>query len=221
MARSHGKILIEIWHDPDWRALSPLDQWTYFMLLSQPKLNLVGCIDYRPARWATLSDEATPAEVTASLDRLEQARYVCIDHETEELLVRSMTRHDGLRTQNPKLMKGLWGQWLGIASANLRKVAVDNMPDTLFEGEVPVEAQRFRRSARMDWPIDAQSDAQSDLLPPSTNHRPTTTVAQSVPRPDLPVDNPKVQGLAARALARAHQPPTLTVVDDPATGATA
>ena len=216
MARSHGKILVEIWHDPDWRALNRCDQWTYFMLLSQPKLNLVGCIDYRPARWATLSDDATAADLAASLDRLEQAGYVCIDHETEELLVRSLTRHDGLRTQNPKLMKGLWGQWLGIASANLRKIAVDNMPDALFEGSVPVEAERFRRSARMDWPIDAQSDARSNLLPPSTILLPPTTDAQS----DRPVDNPQAMTLASRAMRHVDEfPRHLLTLVNPATEA--
>ena len=141
---------------------------------------------------------------------------MCIDHETEELLVRSLTRHDGLRTQNPKLMKGLWGQWLGIASANLRKIAVDNMPDALFEGSVPVEAERFRRSARMDWPIDAQSDARSNLLPPSTILLPPTTDAQS----DRPVDNPQAMTLASRAMRHVDEfPRHLLTLVNPATEA--
>lgn len=155
MARSHGKILVGVWIDPDFVDLTPMEQWAYFMLLSQPKLNLVGCID----------------------------------RETGELLVRSMTKHDGLRTNNPKLMKGLWGAWTGIASPMLRAIAVDNMPDALFEADgVPEAAKRLRRSRRMDCAIPnaidgqpiGQSNGQSFRPPPSTIHHPTSADAHSV-----------------------------------------
>lgn len=188
MARSHGKILVGVWIDPDFTDLTPLEQWAYFMLLSQPKLNLVGCIDYQPARWAHHAANTSAEDIEAVLGGLEVAGFVCIDRDTEELLVRSMTKHDGLRTNNPKLMKGLWGAWTGIASPMLRAIAVDNMPDALFDFTgVPEAAVRLRRSARMDCAIpkaigtesNGQSDAQSFRLPPSTTRHPTPANAQS------------------------------------------
>lgn len=155
MARSHGKILVDIWLDPDFIRLQPLEQWAYFMLLSQPKMNLVGCIDYEPHRWAQHAGGLTEEAVAEAMIGLECAGFVCIDLTTRELLVRSMTRHDGLRTNNPKILKGLWGQWKGIASRMLRKIALDNMPDALFEtDDCPAVAQKERRSPRTDWAID-------------------------------------------------------------------
>lgn len=184
MARSHGKILVDIWIDPAFIELRQIEQWAYFMLLSQPKMNLVGCIDYEPARWAQHATDLTPEAVADALVGLECAGFVCIDLDTRELLVRSMTRHDGLRTNNPKILKGLWGQWKGIASRMLRKIAVDNMPAALFETEdCPPAALQERRSARTDWAIgramDQQSADQSFRPPPSTIHRPPSADAQS------------------------------------------
>lgn len=181
MARSHGKILVTIWIDEDFTSLLPMEQWAFKMLLSQPKLNLVGCIDYQPGRWAQLARGLTPEDVVNALDGLEVAGFVCIDRVTNELLVRSITKHDGLRTNNPKLMKGLWGQWTGIASRMLRKIAVDNMPDALFDGPlVPESATQMRRSTRMERPIvnpiePANSDANE---PPSSFLHPTSAFHQ-------------------------------------------
>lgn len=193
MARSHGKILVDIWIDPDFIRLEALEQWAYFMLLSQPKLNLVGCIDYEPHRWATKAKGLTQEAVTEALVGLECAGFVCVDLDTREVLIRSMTRHDGLRTNNPKLLKGLWGHWKSIASPMLRKVAVDNMPERLLDSEeCPPAAREIRRSARTDWaigptierPTDDQSDARSFRLPPSAYHRPPSADAQSLERTD-------------------------------------
>lgn len=185
MARSHGKVLVDIWIDEDWLDRTPLEQWLYLLLLSQPKMNLVGCIDYEPHRWAKLAAHTTTEDVETAVDGLEGAGFVCIDRDTRELLVRSMTRHDGLRTNNPKILKGLWGQWRQIASRMLRKMAVDNMPDALFEDEeqVPPAALEMRRSERMDWRSNTQPIAQSAdrsfRLPPSTTRHPTSADAQS------------------------------------------
>lgn len=194
MARSHGKILVDIWIDPDFLALDPMAQWSYMMLLSQPKLSLVGSIDYEPHRWSQLANGLTQRRLEGALSRLEYAGFVCIDHTTREVLVRSMTRHDGLRTNNPKLLKGLWGQWKGIASAGLRKVAVDNMPDALFDtDDTPPAAEHLRRSERIDWAIatapNAQSAHQSFRPPPSAVRRPPSADAQSLRQSASPVDN--------------------------------
>lgn len=198
MARSHGKILVDIWIDPDWIALDATAQWAYMMLLSQPQLTLVGSIDYKPHRWAQLAHGLTESDVEEAMARLEAARFVCIDRISRELLVRSMTRHDGLRTNNSKLLKGLWGQWKGIASAGLRKVAVDNMPDVHFgTDDTPAAAEHLRRSDRTDWPIPIgqsanQPNARTALLPPSTIRQPPSADAQSVAQADPPVDNGKL-----------------------------
>ena len=177
MARSHGKLLVTIWIDDDFTDRTPLEQWAYAMLISQAKLNLVGVIDYQPGRWAQLAAGLTTDAVIDALEGLEVAGFVCIDRDTNELLVRSTTKHDGLRTNNPKLMKGLWGQWTGIASRVLRQIAVDNMPESLFDASfVPESAQRMRRSARMERPIVNATERANE--PPSAFHHPTSDTRQ-------------------------------------------
>lgn len=213
MARSHGKILVDVWLDPDFIAMDVAAQWAYFMLLSQPKLTLVGSIDYRPNHWAEFSPALTTAAVDDAVTALEAHRFVCVDRGTEELLVRSMTRHDGLRAGNSKLLKGLWSAWKGIASVGLRKVAVDNMPDSLFgTPETPKAAEEMRRSERMDWAIEQAMDR--PIAPPSTIHHPPSAVGRSDRQSSGPVDKPVMlsgSGLVHRFTA--DQLPRLRVVD--------
>ena len=50
MARSEARVLVSIWSDPDWLALTSTAQRAYLLLLSQPKLSLAGCLDWMPQR---------------------------------------------------------------------------------------------------------------------------------------------------------------------------
>lgn len=214
MARSHGKILCRIWQDPDWRLLGARDQWAFMLLLSQPKLSLVGCIDLMPTRWAAMADGLTVEVLEVSLEALEAARFVATDRDTDELLVRSFTRNDGIPVSNPKLRKGLWGAWEAVCSAHLRQVAVDNMPAELWTFDHPLSAARMRRSGRMeqvtDSPIEHPSNS-TTLLPPATYHRPPSAITRPVPEsvadltaPPMPriPDDLATQGLARVAALR-------------------
>jgi hypothetical protein len=190
MARSHGKILVDVWLG-DFTCLNVREQWTYFMLLSQPKLTLVGSLDYRPNHWSQHANDIDTGDVDDSVRLLEATGYVVVDRTTEELLIRSMTKHDGLRTGNPKLLQGLWTAWKGIASRSLREVAVVNMPASLFGHEcTPEAAEEIRRSAQTDraigWSIGSPSDR--PIVPPSYNRLPTSTAGQCDSESSLPVD---------------------------------
>jgi hypothetical protein len=187
MARSHGKLKVAIWQNPDFLGLPERCQRLFMVLLSQPKLSLVGCIDYMPRRWARLAPDSTTDAVEAAAALLEDAGFVCVDHDTEELLIRTFTRHDGISSANSKMVKGLWGAWSAVDSARLRKVAVDNMPDALFADGVPDEAERFRRSEPMEWVTDrailrpdGPASDSTNLHPPSSNLHPPSTVGCSV-----------------------------------------
>jgi len=210
MARTHGKILCSIWRDDDYRALRYLEQWTFEMLVSQSRINLAGCIDLFPDRWSLLASDITESDIQRGLKGLEAAGFVCVDADTRELLVRSFTKNDGIPIANPKLRKGLWGAWEAIASARLRKIAVDNMPPELFDHDHPPEADRFRRSAQIDCPPDSPIEQANDSsldLPPTTTHLPTPTDARSVAQPDFdPPDPPLIpdenRDLAQDAIAQ-------------------
>lgn len=96
MARDHARIQTAIWRDPDFRALPMEAQWSYLAVISQEALTYVGVLDFRPKRLAALADGLSRRRVEAALVRLTEARFIVIDHDTEELLARSYVRHDGV-----------------------------------------------------------------------------------------------------------------------------
>lgn len=157
MARSFGKVFASIWGDDDFRSLSPDAQRLYVLLCSQSRLTLAGSLDLMPSRWAALANGTTVSDIEAALAELEGARFIVIDRATEELVVRTLVRHDlepGRLNRN--LIKGLWTAWSGILSETLRKVVVDNVPEIVWEksGDLtPTDAQQMRTSPRLELPV--------------------------------------------------------------------
>lgn len=96
MARDHARIKTAIWRDRDWRGLTVDAQWLYEAIVSQEELSRCGLIDWRPGRIAALAAANTAARVTKAARTLETKRFVVIDRKTEELLVRTHVRHDGV-----------------------------------------------------------------------------------------------------------------------------
>ncbi len=106
MARSYAAIHLRIWADPEWRALDGDAQLLYLLLLSQPSLNLAGVLPLQTRRWAAcVADWDAPA-VDMALSRLAEARFVVIDLNTEEVLIRSFIRNDG-NYKIPNALKSL------------------------------------------------------------------------------------------------------------------
>lgn len=122
MARSYAKLLLSVWRDPEFRALPAAAQRMYFTLLSQPKLSHAGCIPHQPVLWAKLAPDTTNRDVTGALDWLAEARFVLVDPDTEEVLIRTFIRHDG-GAKNPNMRKAIESAVAAIESEALRAVA--------------------------------------------------------------------------------------------------
>lgn len=99
MARSEARLSVEIWTDPDFLALSPSAQRQYMFLISQADLAHTGVIALRERRWARCAAGLTVADVERDLKELEGARFLVIDWDTEELLIRSFMRRDKVYRQ--------------------------------------------------------------------------------------------------------------------------
>lgn len=171
MARTHGRILSTIWDDPDFLDLSGAAQRMYFLLISQKKLTLAGSLDFKPARWR-LSRDVTRADVEDALDDLEAHRFVVVDRETDELVIRTFVRHDSGYGRNSNLLKGVWSAWASIESPVLRKVVVDNLPDELWEQEkapAPGAAQQMRWSPPPEPPVP--TNGSNDRSDERSNHQ--------------------------------------------------
>jgi len=104
MARSEARLLVSIWDDPDFLALSPMSQRMYMFLISQPDLAHDGVIALRERRWSKKAAGLSVERVTDTLDELSTARFVVVDADTEELLIRSFIRGDKVYRQPNVLM---------------------------------------------------------------------------------------------------------------------
>lgn len=101
MAGSYAKIFNEIWADQDFRSLTRGQQWLFFALISQPELNFAGVVTTTDRRLTGCAAGFTVAELRGDLTALQTRRYIVVDEEHDEILIRSYVRHDGAwRTPN-------------------------------------------------------------------------------------------------------------------------
>jgi hypothetical protein len=126
MARDHAAIRLNIWGDDDWRELSIAAQHLYLHLLSTPTLSYAGVADWRAARIAGVSKDATARSVTAAADELVDALFVVYDDDTEEILIRSFLKYDGL-LHKPNVAKAMVTAYGKTVSPILRGVTVHEL----------------------------------------------------------------------------------------------
>jgi hypothetical protein len=96
MARDHGRILVSIWKDRDFKALTVPEQHMYILLATQPDLSYCGVMDWWPNRLAQLAADLDEPAVYAAVGALQAKDYVLLDPDTSEVLVRSYVRYDGV-----------------------------------------------------------------------------------------------------------------------------
>lgn len=184
MARSHAKIFVQVWGDPDYQSLGHAGQWLYVHILAHPRLSLVGTIDLWPSRWARLACDVDEAFVADAMGDLWRSGFVVVDTDTEELLVRSFARHDLAPGRvNRNLAGGFWRSWGGVLSPILRSIAVHEIPDPLWDrlaDYAPPVAVQTRTSPRLEPQQPPRLEPPSDL-----RSRPTPT---PTPTPTPPAD---------------------------------
>lgn len=126
MGRSHARLLSSIWTDRDFLALAPMAQRLYMLLVSQPDVNQAGVMPFRTRRWATLGRGDSIESIEEALAELEQRRYVVVDRDTEELLVRTFIRNDGVWRQ-PNVFRASMRAVRGTLSRTLRRTLRDEV----------------------------------------------------------------------------------------------
>lgn len=126
MARDHARIWRDIWGDDDWRDLTSSAQWLYLHLTSTRGLSLCGIADWRPSRIAAHTADLTAADVEQFATELEDGHFAIIDRDTDEALIRSWVKHDGLM-KSPNMAKALAKAHDAAGSKVLRAVAVHQL----------------------------------------------------------------------------------------------
>jgi hypothetical protein len=132
MARVYGKLLCAAWGDTDFISLSAQAQRMYMLVVSQPTVSTCGVLDYVPARWARYAPGMTAEDVETLIDELEARRYVHVDRDYSELLIRSFVKNDGVCAKWP-MLKSMWSAFDAIASPMLRELLVDALPDEAWD----------------------------------------------------------------------------------------
>jgi hypothetical protein len=138
MPRSHARISLSIWSDGDWTDLPMAAQWLYAALISQPGINQAGVLDVTARRWALLAADCSGRLIGEALDVLAARRYVVIDSDTEELLVRTFIRNDEVWRQ-PNTLKNACTAARSVQSPKIRGVLRDEL---LKLNQVKIEGYR-------------------------------------------------------------------------------
>ncbi|MEV7975368.1 hypothetical protein [Streptomyces sp. NPDC086519] len=216
MARGHGRILTSIWEDPDFLALDEKEQRLYLFLISQPNLNHAGLLDLTLRRWSRKARGLTSAELEKLLQRLEEARFIVMDDDTEELLIRSFVRNDGV-WRMPKVMGSMVSGALEISSRRLRtallaemdRIPLDELSDepTKYKGQdgpsnreqVRAHIETLRKAFGTPEPDPSRGGSRTPSAPPSET--------PSDPLPEGGNEGPAIPSTRGRGRApHAHSP---------------
>lgn len=122
MARSEARLVVSIWEDPDFLALSPTAQRMFMFLISQPDLAHDGVIPLRERRWSKKAAGLSVGQIQDDLLDLAAAHFIIVDEDTEELLIRSFIRRDKVYRQ-PNVLRAA-GDHLATVSSPIIRSAV-------------------------------------------------------------------------------------------------
>lgn len=199
MARTHGRIMAAIWSDPDFIDMRATAQRMFMFLLSQPDLSHAGLLPMRVNRWAKKAGDLDSRAVRTELDYLAERDYVVVDEDTEEVLIRTMVRNDGVYKQ-PKVMIRMREDARQIESPMLRAAFRQELD------RLPLE----ELSDRPGGPNADQPSTRSQVAAVVDTLRADFADAEGYPSPGVS-DTPHVRAHAF------HQPPT-PIPHPPTTG---
>lgn len=119
MARSEARLQFGMWR-AGLDGLGPYAKLLYAVLLTEPTLNHCGVGAMRLSRWAK-DCSLTIADTEKALAELADGEFVVVDENTEELLVRTLIRNDGVASQ-PYVLKGALREAVLTTSPRIRHV---------------------------------------------------------------------------------------------------
>lgn len=214
MARDHTRIHTDIWGDDDWLDLSPQAQHLYFVLTTWPP-SLCGSGDWQPRKVAARARGWTVPDVLDAAEELVAGDFTLIDIDTEEYLLRSWIKHDGLyRVQN--MAVSVANARAALASRTLRGVVVHEVlklrksePNLDSWNRDPVQKMLDQKAVdpdEVDWssPWDSPSvsgwsrgNASPKVAPetsPSDSSRATALLPTPTPSSHSTKDGPRTRG---------------------------
>lgn len=181
MARTHARVLTEIWDDEDFLLCSGNAQRLYLMLLSQPELGHSGLLAITLRRWSGLAADTPTEMLDHGIRELSAARFILVDFQTEELLIRSMVRNDGVWKQ-PKVLAVALTEASRMRSRRLREAFVQEL-DRIDVASLPAKTRGDVEALLQDLP-KTLAKARADL------HRQAPPDPPEDPSPHPPANPP-------------------------------
>lgn len=126
MARSYGQIMSAIWNDPEFRSLTGAAQRAYLLLVTQADISSAGTLSLTLKRWSNYATDTPCDALSDALSELAGKRFLVMDEDTEELLIRSFVRWDGGHT-NTKRRAAITAAANATASPKIRAVLADEL----------------------------------------------------------------------------------------------
>lgn len=224
MARGHGRILASIWDDGDFLALDEREQRMYLFLISQPNLNHAGLLDLTLRRWSRKARGLNSAEVEKLLQALEAARFIVVDDDTEELLIRSFIRNDGV-WRMPKVMGAMVSGAMEISSRRLRRALlaeVDRIPVAELSDEPGARGLSIRQQVSEHIETLRKAFHESDPTPSGAGWGTPSGTPSETPSDTPGEGGPKASTRGRAPASRAHSPaPAPAPAPEEASGAEA
>ncbi|MBF6459829.1 hypothetical protein IU433_12355 [Nocardia puris] len=189
MARDHGRVLCRIWRDRDFRALPRTAQALYVQLVSQQEINNAGVLPLMLSKWAKGCDELTSDGLVKDLAALIDGRFVVVDSDSEEVLVRSFIRNDGVLKQ-PNVFKNALRCAEQVESGEIRRVLAAELRRTGRRDAVAVadeidpsggDSEPFENpSTRVPEPFENPSESPSDESAENPRSNPSETLPEPI-----------------------------------------
>lgn len=204
MANAMALVNEGLWRkDRDFQKLSRSAQCTYVQILSQKDLDTAGGLTLHLDLMAKACHELTVDQLRDDLEELEALRFVFVDYDTDELLVRSYVRLVSA-VGAPKNRA-----WLSVPK-NARLIA---SPKLRHELAKELRRLRLAESDALADEIDPNPEPPSDSLPtPSKNEGGSDPLSTSQV-PDLV--SPSVVGLVGEDRPHCKKHPNGNAEDEP------
>lgn len=175
MANAMALVNEGLWRkDRDFQKLSRSAQCTYVQILSQKDLDTAGGLTLHLDLMAKACHELTVQQLQDDLAELEERRFVFVDYDTDELLVRSYVRLvSGVGEKNRA--------WLSVA----KNASLIGSPK--LRHELAKELRRLRRADAnvIADSIDPNPEPPSDSLPTPSNTEGGSNPPSTSQVPDL------------------------------------
>jgi hypothetical protein len=128
MARTYAPLLVSIWNDPQFVALTEGAQRLYFVANSQPNMTYCGVVPFMPVSWSALATNNTATKIRRDVKELEKHKFVILDPLTEELWVKSFIKHNNVLAQ-PNVEKAMKASYETVRSQRIKQAVYRSVPE--------------------------------------------------------------------------------------------